>query len=62
MQKPMAYGNKLVGNNHSLHGQCYNYTMIFPDYIANSLTFPDSAQKDTFPLNFLWPYKPDIVL
>ena len=52
MKKPMAYGNKLLGNSHFLHGQCYNYTMIFPDYVTNSLTFPDSAQKE-FSLLFL---------
>ena len=54
---PLAYGNKLLGNNRFLPDQCYHYTIIFPDCITNFLTLPNSTEKDTFFPDFPWPYK-----
>ena len=54
---PLAYGNKLLGNNRFLPDQCYHYTIIFSDCITNFLTLPNSTEKDTFFPDFPWPYK-----
>ena len=52
MKTPLAYGNKLLGNTCFLPSQFYHYAMIFPDYITNFLTFPNSAEKDIFSPDF----------